>query len=135
MAINPEIFEKQLVVEKRHLDKQEHVNNVEYVQWVQDVAEAHWEARATKEQKSQVIWVVVKHEINYKKEAFLGEHISLQTYVGEVTHVTSVRHVIIKNTDTGKVLAEAKTTWCLLGSATKRPVKISDDLKKVFLQS
>ena len=107
---------------------------MQYVQWVQDVAEEHWETRATEEQKSKVIWVVVKHEISYKKEAFLKDHISLQTYVGEVTHVTSVRHVIIKNTDTGKVLAEAKTTWCLLDSATKRPVKISQQLKSVFLQ-
>ena len=134
MEINPEIYKKQLVVENRHLDKQKHVNNVEYVQWVQDVAEEHWEARASTEQKSSVIWVVVKHEINYKKEAFLGDNISLQTYVDEVTHVTSIRHVIIKNTDTDKVLAKAKTTWCLLDANTKKPVKISEALKSVFLQ-
>ena len=134
MEINPEIYEKQLVVNKKHLDEQKHVNNVEYVQWVQDVAEEHWETRASAEQKSSVIWVVVKHEISYKKEAFLGENISLQTYVGDVTHVTSVRHVIIKNVDTDKVLAEAKTTWCLLDKESKKPVKISEELKRVFLQ-
>lgn len=134
MELNPEIYEKQLVVKKEHLDKQEHVNNVQYVQWVQDVAEEHWEARATEEQKAKVIWVVVKHEISYKKEAFLDDQISLQTYVGEVTHVTSIRHVIIKNADTGKVLTEAKTTWCLLDAETKKPVKISQELKSVFLQ-
>lgn len=134
MEINPEIYEKQLVVEKKHLDKQKHVNNVQYVQWVQEVAEEHWEARASEEQKSKVIWVVVKHEINYKKEAFLGDRISLQTYVGDTTHVTSIRHVIIKNADTDKLLAEAKTTWCLLDAKTKKPVKISDELKRVFLQ-
>ncbi|CAL67226.1 acyl-CoA thioesterase [Christiangramia forsetii] len=134
MEINPEIYEKQLVVKETHLDKQRHVNNVEYVQWVQDVAEEHWEARASEEQKSTVIWVVVRHEIDYKKEAFLGDTISLQTYVGEVTHVTSVRHVIIKNSETDKVLAEAKTTWCLLHAETKKPAKISEELKRVFLQ-
>jgi acyl-CoA thioester hydrolase len=104
------------------------------VQWVQDVAEEHWEARASEEQKSKVIWVVIKHEISYKKEAFLGDRISLQTYVGDTTHVTSIRHVIIKNADTNKLLAEAKTTWCLLDSETKKPVKISEELKRVFLQ-
>lgn len=134
MELNPEIYEKRLVVEEKHLDKQKHVNNVQYVQWVQDVAEEHWEARASEEQRSRVIWVVVKHEISYKKEAFLGDNISLQTYVGEVTHVTSVRHVIIKNADTDKVLAEAKTTWCLLDADSKKPVKISEELKSVFLQ-
>lgn len=134
METNPEIYEKKITVEEKNLDKQKHVNNVQYVQWVQDVAEEHWEVRASEEQKAKVIWVVVRHEIDYKKEAFLGDNISLQTYVGETTHVTSVRHVIIKNADTDKLLAEAKTTWCLLDAQTKRPVKISDELKSVFLQ-
>lgn len=134
MELNPEIYEKTIVVKEKDLDKQQHVNNVQYVQWVQDVAEEHWEKRASEEQKSKVIWVVVKHEINYKKEAFLNDPISLQTYVGDATHVTSIRHVIIKNAETDKLLAEAKTTWCLLDKETKKPVKISEELKKVFLQ-
>ena len=134
MESNPEIFEKKLVVEEKHLDKQRHVNNVQYVQWVQDVAEEHWEARASEEQKAKVIWVVVRHEIDYKKEAFLGDQISLQTYVGKTTHVTSVRYVIIKNLETEKTLAEAKTTWCLLDAESKKPVKISEPLKRVFQQ-
>ncbi|MFV8224594.1 acyl-CoA thioesterase [Christiangramia aquimixticola] len=134
MESNPEIYEKHISVEKDHLDDQNHVNNVQYVQWIQDVAQEHWEKRASSEQKSKMIWVVVKHEIDYKKEAFMGDPISLQTYVGETTHVTSVRHVIIKNSETGKVLVEAKTTWCLLDSETKRPIKISEDLKSVFEQ-
>ncbi|GAA4319676.1 acyl-CoA thioesterase [Pontixanthobacter gangjinensis] len=134
MEANPEIYEKKLVVKEEHLDKQRHVNNVQYVQWVQDVAEEHWEARASSEQKTKVIWVVIRHEINYKKEAFLGDEISLQTYVGKTTHVTSIRYVIIKNPETGKLLAEAKTTWCLLNADSKRPVKISEELKKVFQQ-
>ena len=134
MELNPEIYEKNVRVKKAHLDQQNHVNNVQYVQWVQDVAEEHWEKRASAEQRKSFIWVVVKHEINYKKEAFLDDPIVLQTYVGEATHVTSARHVIIKNKDTDKVLVEAKTTWCLLDATTKKPAKISDDLKRVFLQ-
>lgn len=133
MEINPDIFEKTLVVEKKHLDKQQHVNNVQYVQWVQEVAEDHWESKATEEQKQDYIWVVVRHEIDYKKEAFLGDEVLLHTYVSDTTHVTSLRHVIIKNAKTGKLLAQAKTTWCLLDAKTKRPVKISEELKKIFL--
>ncbi|MDX1543652.1 MAG: acyl-CoA thioesterase [Christiangramia sp.] len=134
MELHPDIYEKKLVVEKKHLDKQKHVNNVQYVQWVQDVAEEHWEKRATAEQQQKYIWVVIRHEISYKKEAFLGDNISLQTYVGETTHVTSIRHVIIKNADSHKLLAEAKTTWCLLDAETKRPARITDDLKSLFLR-
>lgn len=133
MDINPDIYEKKLVVEKQHLDKQEHVNNVQYVQWVQEVAEEHWESKATEEQKQNFIWVVVRHEIDYKKEAFLGDEILLHTYVSDTTHVTSLRHVIIKDVQTQKLLAQAKTTWCLLDAETKKPVKISEDLKRIFL--
>ncbi|MUP46279.1 acyl-CoA thioesterase [Gramella sp. BOM4] len=134
METNPEIYEKKLVVEDKHLDKQRHVNNVQYVQWVQEVAEEHWETRASEEQKAGVVWVVVRHEIDYKKEAFLNDELILQTYVGETTHVTSIRHVVIKNAENDQLLAQAKTTWCLLNSTTKKPVKISDELKQVFLQ-
>ncbi|APS40227.1 acyl-CoA thioesterase [Salegentibacter sp. T436] len=134
MAETPEIFEQSFLVEERHLDEQNHVNNVQYVQWVQDVAKAHWEARATKEQNEKFFWIVVTHEISYKQQAFLGDKILLQTYVGETTHVKSVRHVIIKNAETEKVLVEAKTTWALMDQKMKRPTKISEELKKVFQQ-
>ncbi|HKL36029.1 MAG TPA: thioesterase family protein [Salegentibacter sp.] len=134
MAAVPEIFDLSFSVEKRHLDEQNHVNNVQYVQWVQDVAKAHWEARATREQNRQYFWIVVKHEINYKQQAFLGDKILLQTYVGETSNVKSIRHVIIKNAETKKVLVEAKTTWALMDQEKKKPARISEDLKKVFTQ-
>lgn len=132
MDFTPEIFEKEFEVQESDLDKQQHVNNVQFVQWVQDIAEAHWEARATDEQKNGHFWVVVKHEIAYKKEAFLGDQILMQTYVGETTNVTSVRHVIIKNKETDKVLVEAQTTWCLLDAETRRPARITAAMKRVF---
>ncbi len=132
MAYNPEIYEQDFAVQESDLDKQQHVNNVQFVQWVQDIAEAHWEARATEDQKQDYFWVVVKHEISYKKEAILGDSILIQTYVGETTNVTSIRHVIIKNRDTGKVLVEAQTTWCLLDAKTRRPARITPIMKRVF---
>ncbi|AVR45839.1 thioesterase [Christiangramia fulva] len=134
MEINPEIFEKRIRVRRKHLDKQKHVNNVQFVQWIQDVAEEHWESRAPKEYKDKFFWVVIRHEIDYRKEALLREELLLQTYVGETTNATSVRHVIIKRVSDKKVLVEAKTTWCLINSETKRPARITDDLKRIFLK-
>ncbi|SKB67816.1 acyl-CoA thioester hydrolase [Salegentibacter holothuriorum] len=134
MAPIPEIFEKNILVKEKHLDEQNHVNNVQYVQWVQDVAKAHWEARASQEQNLQFFWIVVKHEISYKQQAFLGDKILLQTYVGETSNVKSVRHVIIKNAESEKVLVEAKTTWALMDQEKKKPARISEDLKRVFQQ-
>ena len=103
-----------------------------YVQWIQDVAQEHWEFRASEEQKAGLAWVVVRHEIDYKMEALLNDEILLETRIIDTTHVTSVREVVIKNNNSGKLLAKAKTTWCLLDQKTKKPQRISDELKEIF---
>ncbi len=132
MSVNSEIYQKYITVSEDDLDDQEHVNNVRYVQWIQDVAQEHWETRASEEQKAGLAWVVVRHEIDYKKEALLNDEILLETRIIDTTHVTSLREVVIKNNNSGKLLAKAKTTWCLLDQKTKKPQRISDELKQIF---
>ena len=132
MSVNSEVYKKHLTVSEDDLDDQQHVNNVRYVQWIQDIAQEHWETRASEEQKVGFVWVVVRHEIDYKMEALLNDEILLETRIIDTTHVTSVREVAIKNNNSGKLLAKAKTTWCLLDQKTKKPQRISDELKEIF---
>ena len=132
MSANSELYQKHINVSEDDLDDQQHVNNVRYVQWIQDVAQEHWETRASEEQKAGLAWVVVRHEIDYKKEALLNDEILLETRIIDTTHVTSLREVVIKNNNSGKLLAKAKTTWCLLDQKTKKPQRISDELKQIF---
>lgn len=134
MDFSPQIFEISLHVTKKHLDAQQHVNNVQYVQWIQDIAKGHWEDRASATQKEEFFWVVVRHEIDYKQQAFLDDEILLQTYVDEITNVTSIRHVIIKNKKNNQVLVKAKTTWCLMSHESKRPARIDENMKNLFQQ-
>ena len=135
MSTKPQIFEMEIKVTLSDLDEQNHVNNVQYVQWIQDVAKGHWENRASVSQKEKFFWVVVRHEIDYKQQAFLDDQIILQTYVDEITNVTSIRHVLIKNKTTDKVLAKAKTTWCLMSHDSKRPARIDGNMKVLFRQT
>lgn len=130
--MSPEVFEKTIEVTKKDLDELQHVNNVRYVQWMEDIAKAHWEMRAPRDLKEKFFWVVIRHEIDYKKQAFLGDKVVLRTYVGKATHVTSQRHVVILKEGTGEHLIEAKSTWCLMDVETKRPVKISEEMFRVF---
>lgn len=132
MVIPAEIYTHLRTVTENELDDLNHVNNVIYVQWIQDIAKEHWEVRATDQLKKDFIWVVIRHEIDYKKQAFLGDEILIETYVGETTFVTSERHVNIKNAKTGDLLVAAKSMWCLLDATTKRPTKITEDLRTVF---
>ncbi len=132
MSEKPEIFEQSLTVKKTDLDELEHVNNVRYVQWMEDIAKAHWEERAVKEYQDKYLWMVLRHEIDYKGQAFLGDDLLLQTFVGEHTHVTSQRFVNIRNKANNKILIAAKSTWCLIDRETKKPAKISEEMFRDF---
>ena len=132
MSGTPEIFEKTITVIASDLDELNHVNNVQYVQWIQDIAKEHWEKRASEEILDAYFWVVIRHEIDYKQQAFLDDELIIQTFVGELTHVTSQRLVNIVNKKTNKVLVKAKSTWCLMDYKNKKPVKISQEMLRVF---
>ena len=132
MVVPAEIYTHHRKVTKEDLDDLDHVNNVVYVQWIQDIAKEHWEVRASERLKNDFIWVVIRHEIDYKKQAFLGDEILIETYVGETTFVTSERFVNIKNAKSGEVLVTAKSMWCLLDAHSKKPTKITEDLRTVF---
>ncbi|NJW51431.1 acyl-CoA thioesterase [Salinimicrobium oceani] len=132
MVVPAETYTHELKVTPSDLDDLNHVNNVRYVQWIQDIAKDHWEVRATGELKKNFIWVVIRHEIDYKKQAFLGDDILVETYVGETTFVTSERFVNIRNAESGEILVAAKSMWCLLDASSKRPTRITEELRTVF---
>lgn len=132
MIVPSEIYSHKRTVTKDDLDDLNHVNNVRYVQWIQDIAKEHWETRATGQLKKDFLWVVIRHEIDYKKEALLNDELLVETYVGDTTFVTSVRYVNIKKAATNEVLVAAKAIWCLLDTSSKKPTKITGELREVF---
>lgn len=132
MVVPSEIYSHIRTVTIEDLDDLAHVNNVRFVQWIQDVAKEHWEVRATNQLKKDFFWVVIRHEIDYKKEALLHDELLIETFVGETTFVTSVRYVNIKNAKTKETLVAAKAIWCLMNTTTKKPTKITEELREVF---
>lgn len=128
----PKYFQQEITVSSNDLDELNHVNNVVYVQWVQDVAKAHWENIASREVQQKYIWMVLRHEVDYRSQAVLGDVLVAQTWVAWSEGVKSERHVEIRNKNTVKVVINAKTLWCLLDATTKRPKKIGEDITSVF---
>lgn len=126
------VFEKEIVVQESDIDNLKHVNNVVYLQWVQDVASTHWIMIASEEMQRKYVWVVLKHEIEYLGQAFLGDRINVKTWVAWSEGFRSERQVEFRNPITGKVLVKAKTTWCLLDGRTMKPRKIEEDIKAIF---
>ena len=125
-------FEIYIIVAQEDLDNLNHVNNVRYVQWVQDVAEEHWNTKATEKILSEYFWVLLKHHIEYKNPAVLGDVIKLKTYIKESGGATCVRVVDIYNKNTDKLLASSETTWCLVSQKNMRPSRITEEIKILF---
>lgn len=131
----PPVYFHSITVIPQDLDELNHVNNVVYLRWVQDTAAAHWNNLMTEAIRRQFLWVVLRHEIDYKNAAVLNDEISAKTWVSSVDGPKSVRIVQLFRKSDGKLLAEAKTTWCLLNVHTYKPVRIGDGIKEMFLGS
>jgi acyl-CoA thioester hydrolase len=125
-------FEKHIVVSQDDLDNLNHVNNVRYVQWVQDVAEQHWTSKTTDDIRKNFFWILLKHHIDYKNPAILGDVLKLMTYVKKSEGVTSIRMVEIYDKNTDKLLVRSETTWCFMNSKTKRPSRITQEISDLF---
>jgi acyl-CoA thioester hydrolase len=126
------IFTTELQVPASAIDALQHVNNVAYLQWVQDVAEKHWVESTTETLREKYVWVVVNHFIEYKAPAFENDILELQTWVENYSGVTSERHTKIIRKKDQKLLAQAKTLWCLLDAKNGKPLRINEDLKALF---
>ena len=126
-------FEVKIQVTPTDIDQLGHVNNVVYLRWVQDAAEAHWNKLATPELQKELAWVVLRHEINYHKPGFLDDNIVARTWVGETEGFRSIRFVEIYN-GRGVLLVSASTTWCLIDPTSGRPKKITAEIKESLLK-
>ncbi|MEY2884622.1 MAG: hypothetical protein RL490_2346 [Pseudomonadota bacterium] len=114
------------------IDELGHVNNTVYLRWVQDVATAHWQAVARAEDIARYVWVVTRHEIDYRRPTLVGESLTLITWVGTPRGARFDRHVEISGAD-GQLRAEALTIWALIDQATGRAVRVPAAVAAPFL--
>ncbi|RDE05860.1 acyl-CoA thioesterase [Sphingomonas aracearum] len=116
------------------IDELGHVNNAVWVRWIQDVAAAHWHAVATAEEHAAYVWVITRHEIDYRGSALVGETVTGETWVPEPPKgARFARHVRFTGAD-GKVKVEAVTTWALLDRASGRLLRVPAELVDRFVE-
>lgn len=126
-------YSKILQVQAEDLDDLHHVNNVRYVQWIQDVSKEHWLHVAVAPFREQAVWVVRNHNIQYLNAAVLGDTILLKTYILATRGAISTRVVEMYKQDSGEQLVHSKTDWVLLNSETLRPMRITEAISQLFL--
>lgn len=123
-----EQFELQIRVKREHIDDLSHVNNVVYLQWVQEVAGAHWFSVAGK--NSGYIWVVRKHEIEYFKPAFKDDLLTLKTWVEQMEAYRSIRRVDVWRDS--ELICSCKTNWIALDADDGKPKRIGASYQNLF---
>ena len=125
-------YEIKVTVTPGDIDGLGHVNNTVYLRWVQEVAIAHWEAVVSAADQAAMVWVVVRHEIDYRKPARDGDEILLRTWVGTATRLTFERFTEIARAADGQLLAQARTLWCPVDPVSFRPKRVSAGLRGLF---
>ena len=118
-------------VAKDAIDFMGHVNNAHYLRWVQDAVLAHWNTIAPPTTAAAHLWVALKHEITYRKPAFLDDQVIATVILEKVQGTRAFYDTVIRRGET--VLAEVKSSWCCLDAQSLRPARLAEDVKRLFL--
>ncbi|HET9231427.1 MAG TPA: thioesterase family protein [Vitreimonas sp.] len=129
-----EIFIQRFPVDATDIDELGHVNNIVYLRYAQEIAIAHWSARATPEMVSDYVWVVLRHEADYRAPLTLGDEVEVRTWVDEAPQGAAwARFVEIRKTGAEKPSAQIKSNWALLDAKTRRVKRVPQEIVARFL--
>ena len=108
-----------------------HVNNAEYVRWIDRTAELATDAAGLTREillASQRMWFVARHEINYRGESFVGDDLLIATWISDYSRTTAVRQTVVYRPADGKRILDATTRWAYVNLETRRPVRMEQDV-------
>ena len=113
------------------IDHMGHVNNAHYLSWVQEAVLSHWRHIAPPDAVAAHLWVALKHEITYRRPAFLEDNVVAQVVAEGMHGARAFFHTLIKRGE--EVLAEVKSSWCCLDAATQRPARLAREVVRMFV--
>ncbi len=126
-------FTLSITAQPEDIDELGHVNNAVWVRWIQDLATAHWQAVAPQDAIDRYIWVVSRHEIDYRGNVSAGDIVTGQTWISEPPKGARFwRNVRFTGPD-GKIKVAAKTNWAIIERSSGRPVRVPAGLAELFL--
>lgn len=127
------VYARSFTIPREVIDENGHVNNVVYVQWMQDIAVEHYSSiGGVTAQGPGATWVVREHKIEYFVPAFTGEEIEIRTWVENVRRVRSLRKYEFVRKSDGKVLVRGETDWVFVDAKTGRPLPIPEAVSNIF---
>ena len=132
----PKIFSYRFTVPPQAIDENGHVNNVVYVQWMQDVATSHSDAQGCTREVYQRLgssWVVRSHQVEYLRPAFPGDELEILTWVCNLQRTRSLRRYRFIRTSDQVLLARAETNWVYINNNTGRPCSVVGEVRNAFI--
>ncbi|MGE4322674.1 MAG: acyl-CoA thioesterase [Sphingobium sp.] len=116
-----------------HIDVLGHVNNAIWVQWMEQVATDHWMRDADPVHVDAYVWVVTRHEIDYRGNVRVGETVTARTWIPQGPRGARFdRHMEFTGPD-GKVKVAAKSTWAIIDKETGRILRVPAQVAAPFL--
>lgn len=133
-GMTAEVFIQRFPVAAADIDELGHVNNIVYLRYAQDIAIAHWRTRAPPEMLDAYVWVVTRHEVDYRAQLELGDDVEVRTYVDAAPRGPSwVRFVDVYKAGAEKPSASIKSNWVMLDAQTRRMKRVPLDLAARFM--
>jgi acyl-CoA thioester hydrolase len=126
-------FVQQITAMPDDIDELGHVSNAVWVRWIQEIAVAHWMARASPDHRDAYFWVVTRHEIDYRGNVGAGETVTGETWVAAAPKGARLDRAVRFTGIDGKVKVEAVTTWAMLERATGRLARVRPEIAAPFL--
>jgi len=127
------VYSKTILIPKDTIDENGHVNNVIYVQWMQDIAVEHYASiGGIQAQGPDATWVIHEHRIEYLLPAFEGEKIEIRTWMENIRKVRSLRKYEFVRLADGKVLVRGETDWVFVGIKSGSPRAIPTPVINIF---
>jgi len=127
------IYTRSFTIPDNAIDENGHVNNVVFVQWMQDIAIEHYASIGGIEaQGLEATWVVREHKIEYLLPAFAGEEIEIRTWVENIRRVRSLRKYEFLRKSDGKTLVKGETDWVFVDAKTGSPCAIPTEVANIF---
>lgn len=122
-----------LVIPATAIDANRHVNNVEYVRWMQEAAISHADSAgcSAATRAAGASWVVRSHHVEYLRPLFAGETITVHTWVSTLRKSSSLRKYLFQRDE--QLIARGETLWVFVDASSGRPLAIPSTVSSAFV--
>lgn len=117
------------------VDPRKHVNNAEYLAYLEDAGievSAAFGWPIVRYLEDGFGWFASKLRIQYLQAARLDDELEISTYLSNIKRASVLRNYIIRRTGDNELIAKAQAVWAFTNIETGRPARIPANLLEDF---